>query len=791
VQDYDSFFEQATGKRPYAYQRALAVAEQLPSVLDVPTGSGKTHALLVSWLYQRRMQGRGPRRLVYALPMRSLVEQTARVATNVWSRTRGSQTDDLGIHVLMGGVPKPTEDWRRFPDADQILIGTIDMLLSSALNRGYADSRYQWPISFGLLNADSRWVFDEIQLMGPARATSAQLDGLRTKLGSALRCETIWVSATVDRASLITVDREVLGASLTLPDEDRQSDALKRRLNARKVLERADLSTVRAADQPRTIASLARDRHVAGTRTIVVVNRVERAQAVYSALSRLLGAADAPRAILLHSRFRSGERAKHMESAIDPPKAAGTIVIATQVIEAGVDVSSRTLITDLAPFSSIVQRVGRCNRAGESDEAAVLWLDPGEVRDDTAGRRVAAPYLPSDVAATREALLELDGQSLSPEMIAGFRDVEESVDDPVLLRRRDLLDLFDTAPDLSGLDVDIAPFIRDDDERNVAVFFRELDEQPPVSMEAPLPAPAELVQVPVASLRGRNCWTIDFVNGIWIRRRDGAVPPGSTVMLNARDGGYTAALGWSPRTTRAPVGVVEIPWRTSEPEAVGSDDDNLGQTAQELLDHLQAVADETMRLADALSLDAWRDVLHSAAALHDVGKAHDVFQATLRDLIDVERHPNRDSAIWAKSGRKGGSHARRRFRHELASLLAVAQVTDVIHLPHAPLTLYLIAAHHGRVRLSIRPAPEEARPDGVPDAARFALGIADGDKLPDVATPLGTVPATTLDLDLMELGSTRSWSNDALSLRDDPQLGPFRLGFLEALLRMADWRASA
>jgi CRISPR-associated endonuclease/helicase Cas3 len=42
----------------------------------------------------------------------------------------------------------------------------------------------------------------------------------------------------------------------------------------------------------------------------------------------------------------------------------------------------------------------------------------------------------------------------------------------------------------------------------------------------------------------------------------------------------------------------------------------------------------------------------------------------------------------------------------------------------------------------------------------------------------------------MELGAEDSWTAAAARLRDGPELGPFRLAFLEALLRIADWRAS-
>ena len=62
----------------------------------------------------------------------------------------------------MGGEEKT--DWDIYPEREAILIGTQDMLLSRALNRGYGMSRYRWPMHFGLLNNDALWVMDETQL---------------------------------------------------------------------------------------------------------------------------------------------------------------------------------------------------------------------------------------------------------------------------------------------------------------------------------------------------------------------------------------------------------------------------------------------------------------------------------------------------------------------------------------------------------------------------------------------------------------------------------------------------
>src|SRR6266571_4157592 len=73
-------FHRATGRQPYPYQERLATLGSLPSVLRAPTGAGKTQAILLAWLYRRLFAGpevgaATPLRLVYALPMRVLVEQ--------------------------------------------------------------------------------------------------------------------------------------------------------------------------------------------------------------------------------------------------------------------------------------------------------------------------------------------------------------------------------------------------------------------------------------------------------------------------------------------------------------------------------------------------------------------------------------------------------------------------------------------------------------------------------------------------------------------------------------------
>jgi CRISPR-associated endonuclease/helicase Cas3 len=58
------------------------------------------------------------------------------------------------------------------------------MLLSHALNRGYASSRFAWPWHYALFSNDCMWVFDEVQLMGVGLGTGLQLSALRRALGT-------------------------------------------------------------------------------------------------------------------------------------------------------------------------------------------------------------------------------------------------------------------------------------------------------------------------------------------------------------------------------------------------------------------------------------------------------------------------------------------------------------------------------------------------------------------------------------------------------------------------------
>ncbi len=774
---FPEFFALATGHAPFPYQSRLAL-DGLPDTLEVPTGFGKTEAVVLAWLWRcclahEDIRRATPARLVYCLPMRVLVEQTEKRVRECLSRARKHGLTQLpepdgDVHALLGG--RVDRAWEGRVDRNSILIGTQDQLLSRALNRGYGMSRFMWPVHFALLGNDCHWIFDEIQLMGPGLSTSVQLQAFRERLGAVGPVRSTWMSATLDRTRLDTVDgRERSWTTLGLSEADRNHPQLAVRWGARKGLVRASAAVGDTKRQGKEVL----EAHVADSLTLVVVNQVQRAQELFAALQRV--AKDVP-VRLVHSRFRPAERAAVQDEVLRAGWSG--ILVATQAIEAGVDLSARTLFTELAPWSSLVQRFGRLNRRGEhSDGVAVAcwWNIPSS--DEKATR----PYEPEALASARAKL-----DALSQVGPADLDTLREEAGGPVLpvLRRRDLLQLFDTEPDLAGHDIDISPYVRASSESDVQVAWREWEGDAPPP-DAPEPQRDELCAVRIKPLsdllKGRGgAWRWSSMAGKWERVE--RLVPGMTVVVPREVGGYSTELGFTGDSKHRPPSreVVGPPPDADSSDAYSFRCDEFVTLRDHADDAAQAMAALRATLA---RLDVPWERLVNAARWHDLGKAHDAFQAMLLEPLDPG-DARRDSGPWAKSDHRSGRCARVGFRHELASALALLQSGG------PDLEVYLVAAHHGKVRLSLRARPNEPQPDG---ERLFALGVWDGDVLPRVDLGAGVVvPSQSLSLEPMKLGdgpTGPSWAHRTTRLLE--QFGPFRLAFLEALVRIADWRATA
>ena len=394
---FRAFFEKATGHAPYNYQERLACGKSsegegqnqgVPCVskcINVPTGLGKTAVVVMAWLWNRVILGRNdwPCRLVYCLPMRTLLEQT-RDNVRKWLLKLARARRSLGVSdetqenllrltfhspiVLMGGgeLRKRKRDRDIHPEKPAILIGTQDMLLSRALIRGYGMSRFRWPMHFALLNNDCLWILDETQLMGSGLETSAQLTAFRSRFSTIGRCATWWMSTTLDFNRLKTVDYSFEAADgnrnvLKLAAEDQNHSSVTDRLGAPKKIAQVPVelnsdSKKDVVPYSKELAAWIWEEHRPNTFTLVILNRVNRAQEVFRQFQIEKekandSSAESPDLALIHSRFRPQER-KQYERKL---KASSNLIcVATQAVEAGMDLDA-----DLISFDGLIGYVDR------------------------------------------------------------------------------------------------------------------------------------------------------------------------------------------------------------------------------------------------------------------------------------------------------------------------------------------------------------------------------------------------------------------------------------------------
>ncbi len=595
--------------------------------------------------------------------------------------------------------------------------------------------------------------------------------------------------------------------------------------------------------------------------TLVIVNTVDRAVALYSDLSDLEPS-------LIHSRFRPVEREawKRLFAATGN---GARLIISTQVVEAGVDISAAVLFTELAPWASLVQRFGRCARFPD-EHGQICWMDI-DLGERQPNGYFAIPYERDEIVAARQRLRSLGEAGQAG--LSALSDVKATLDAPAsreevkklfpyeprfVPRDKDLFDLFDTTPDLTGADVDVSRFIRDGEELDVHVFWRDFARgEKPVSTDRP--RRCELCAVPFVRFRQR-LRSLCKAGRVWRRKynkyRKGweeigpgqadEIYPGQVYMLEKTCCGYDPQKGWTGETDHTDF--VVLPPNEPTKGALQDDDDGADDLSQSpewltVLEHSRNVCTSLAEIVRSLDIpEPDKRILCLAARWHDRGKAHVAFETKLkpaaldaaRQRLGGEPAAKAPDAAWSNSGSRPG------FRHELASALAVLETLRAANpahnafawpeaLPRPPaagasvppaanlcdnaltqelaalppeeldLLVYLVAAHHGKVRVSIRSLPTDDRPD-VPQDMRQARGVRDGDSLRACQIPAAdfgaigiAVPEVTLSLDPMELGLSRrygsSWRERMQLLLE--RLGPFRLAYLEAILRAADCRASA
>jgi CRISPR-associated endonuclease/helicase Cas3 len=389
-EEYRTFFQSLTGNAPFDYQVKVArlLLEEKNIVLRAPTGAGKTWAVLAPFLFLDRQRLPGcPARLIYALPLRTLAQGVYRGAQEA-ARQLGQpvegQVDARGREILRPYVTLQTGEQPddRFFDRGTIIVTTYDQVLSGLLDGPYGLSNRLHNVNAAAV-AGALVVFDEFHLMEPHKAFLTAVAGLHLFRDL---CQSVWMTATATQ-SLDEVLADAL-STVSVPASDAETDALLNSLPSvttvtrRLVVESAPLSA----------EAVLRCHHGC---SLVLLNTVARAQAMYADLRQVMTEKgfDAT-LILLHSRFfKEDRRAKEGQlHALFGKRANGSaILVATQVVEAGLDLSCEHLHTELCPMNSLVQRGGRCARfVGEEGTVHVYplpaekraWLPYGDVQSE-------------------------------------------------------------------------------------------------------------------------------------------------------------------------------------------------------------------------------------------------------------------------------------------------------------------------------------------------------------------------------------------------------------------------
>ena len=359
---------------PYPWQRhfyGALIRGDVPDAVDIPTGLGKTLCVLLALLAGLANPSL-PRRIVYVVDRRAIVDQTAQ-SIRAWinrivalpalahafdTRAAFPAEHPVGLGVLRGG--------RVDPARPTVVVGTVDMVGSRLLFSGYGDGRSRRPMHAGLLGHDALVLLDEAHL---APAFGALLRSI-ARLQNGPEFRTLTMSAT---GGDIPAGATVLG----LTRDDLQEPAVLRRLRARK-----SPHLLEAATPARRIDRICEAAFAHRTGAIIVfVESVADARQISARLVRALGPDGAGRVVLLTGTLRGRERAALAGGAVwgrfDPERertvdSPSVYLVSTAAGEVGVDLDAEHAVMDLAPLDSMIQRLGRVNRAGAGDARVTI-----------------------------------------------------------------------------------------------------------------------------------------------------------------------------------------------------------------------------------------------------------------------------------------------------------------------------------------------------------------------------------------------------------------------------------
>jgi CRISPR-associated endonuclease/helicase Cas3 len=365
------------------------IKNNLPSCLDIPTGLGKTSVMAI-WLAARCVNPNLPRRLIYVVDRRAVVDQATEEALRLRKMVDGNPNlkQKLGLErslliSTLRGQYVDNREWLDDPAAPAIIVGTVDMIGSRLLFEGYGVSRKMRSYHAGLLGADALVVLDEAHLVPPFEhllRTLATDSSLRPEGTSVPPFHVLALSATGR-----TRDGNVVG----LTEEDFKHDIVKKRLNAKKSLQIKSLvENTKLEDELAQQAWTLTDQGKKPARVLVYSDSREVAQKTKEAVEKRAKGGK-PAVEIDTELFVGGRRVFEREQAKERLEKLGfmagskvtptrpVFLFATSAGEVGVDLDADHMVCDLVAWERMVQRLGRVNRRGDG-EATVIVIPESE-----------------------------------------------------------------------------------------------------------------------------------------------------------------------------------------------------------------------------------------------------------------------------------------------------------------------------------------------------------------------------------------------------------------------------
>lgn len=368
-------FEQLTGHPPFPWQRRLF--DQLgqrplniPEACELPTGSGKT-AVIACWLLALRSQPELPRRLVYVVNRRTVVDQTTDEVERYRVAYKAMFSESFAVSTLRGQFADNRE-WSADPSRPAVICGTVDLIGSRLLFSGYGLGRGGRAQHAGLLGQDTLVVHDEAHLEPAFQALleaikeeqrNGRFRDLRPLRIMALTATTR--SPQDDRSFTLSPDEQA-----ARPTQPGILGELGRRLHARKRLTLHELKEKAKLED--RVAEIAKTYKETGAAILIYLREVRSVQAVVKKLPR-------GQTRILTGTLRGLERDRLVNDPVfrrflprqAPADPQTVYLVCTSAGEVGVNLSADHLVCDLTPFDSMAQRFGRVNRFGRRDDTDI------------------------------------------------------------------------------------------------------------------------------------------------------------------------------------------------------------------------------------------------------------------------------------------------------------------------------------------------------------------------------------------------------------------------------------